>query len=619
MKKKQVRIRRDFTNSSSSVYECFLSETSCVELLQVGGRAEQTIFLPDGTKVLLQRVKILTTGLVTVKLMDGSSVIEPFSLTEGYFLCAPPGTTVNCEITNVRCYANVVCVDNMCNQLIISISFCQDVKSETNVNVLMNGEFCKPRLQDISGQCLPIGQSIQGQLNFIEVKSTDGEEKQTLIRNDIIIPFEETYCAKASRVYDWIQRHIVVPTISKERACIYEVLSADGDCGDIAEGDLICLPCDEACEEFLVCNNQNCLLILRSISTECQFCPSDAKIFPNGLACEVQGQGVFNVEKVLFYPTIEEAVADAEDNNTLIVFPGEYNPPSFLSIDKPLTLRGLIVDQTTVTFPDSLINTTSLRIEADNVTIENLHFIGPTSTTSGDNALLGIPFKSFGVLYENITIRVSIIEGGRRNAFIRAKNLTISETMFIHTGNRNSLHIFNAQGTTNISENTFQGGPESRAAMTFEDGESGFTGTITIQDNTSIRHSQFVLFNLFRFDDVSLFVLRNIIDHQDRSGSSIIFIPIDFTEALPIIIEENEIINPNPGRLAVYVDFRDAGASVPSNGQIQVIRNIFDIALPWGSVTDTVDPNYPVGFSTNAPMSMSLNAFQLVGNIVINL
>ena len=347
---------------------------------------------------------------------------------------------------------------------------------------------------------------------------------------------------------------------------------------------------------------------------------------------------VYNVNKVQFYTTIDAAVSDANPGDTVLVFAGTYNEPSFLLIDKSLRLIGESASNTVVTFPIALANTSSLRIQSDDVTIENIHFIGPTSPTEGFNSLLNIPSKTpIGVpgqpvqVFTNITISNCIMEGGRRNAFILAENLSILGTTWIHTGNRNSLNIISVLGSTTIANNTFTGGVDSLAAMTFEGSTNTvFSGTITIRDNLSTRHSQYVLFNTgsvvdvtygpIGFQNAPIYVYGNSVDHLTRSGSSVIFFvtgPNDFSEIKIIQIYENIFVNPNTTRLAVYLDYTAGGTSVPTFEQVKVFKDMFNIALPWGKPTDIVDPNYPVGYSTGAPVGITLTIFELVQDTVL--
>jgi hypothetical protein len=247
--------------------------------------------------------------------------------------------------------------------------------------------------------------------------------------------------------------------------------------------------------------------------------------------------------------------------------------------------------------------------------------IGPTMP-AGDNWLFQIPLKAFpSDFYNNITISGCIIEGGRRNGFIYASNLSIVGCKFIHTGNRNSLNIVATEGYALISSNIFQGGAESLAAITYETGGNEITsGTIIIRDNVMERHSQFVLFNTSLWGDIEqLLVQGNKVNHLDRSGNSIIILPIaDFNQFKSIIITKNTIINENAERLGVLLDYRFGGAAVPNFEQIKVLFNSFDVVKPWGGAGFTVDPNYPIGFSDMAPAELTFDTFEVVGNTVIH-
>lgn len=163
-------------------------------------------------------------------------------------------------------------------------------------------------------------------------------------------------------------------------------------------------------------------------------------------------------------------------------------------------------------------------------------------------------FKSFpDDIYSNINI--SIIEGYRCNAFIKANNLSILSTTFIHIDNRNSLHIESVQGRTLIAGNTFNGSTDSLVTMSFK-GTTLPSCSIIIRNNISNSFTQFTLFNT-EFQNVSILIYENTITHisKDLSGSSIIFLPIDFAQVDFIHIENNKIVNLNATRLAVFLDF----------------------------------------------------------------
>jgi hypothetical protein len=327
---------------------------------------------------------------------------------------------------------------------------------------------------------------------------------------------------------------------------------------------------------------------------------------------------IYNSTQQQFFTTIDDALSAAAPFDEIILFPETYMQATQIQITQPLTLKGFSADNTIIEFDSTLI--VSLLIASDDVTIENLHLIGPTMA-SGDNWLFQIALKAFpSDFYDNITISGCIIEGGRRNGFIYASNLSIVGCNFIHTGNRNSLNIVATQGYTLIARNNFQGGAASLASITYETGGNEITsGTIIIRDNVSNRHSQFVLFNTALWGDIDqLLVQGNQIDHDDRGGSSVIFLPIaDFNQFDSIFIENNTFVNQNTERLAVLLDYRFGGSAEPNFEQIKVMFNSFNVAQPWGSAGFTVDPNYPIGFSTGAPLGLTLDIFEVVGNTVI--
>ncbi|WP_346885863.1 DNRLRE domain-containing protein [Clostridium sp. UBA4395] len=326
---------------------------------------------------------------------------------------------------------------------------------------------------------------------------------------------------------------------------------------------------------------------------------------------------IYNITQLLFYTDLPTSIAAASPGDTILIFPGNYNLIAQLIINKSLTLKGFSADTTIITFAD-LGDTSHLSIQSDNVTLEGLHFVAPTPISGNSNSLFNIPFKAFpDDIYRNITISSCIMEGGRRNAFIKADNLSILSTTFIHTGNRNSLHIESVQGRTLIAGNTFNGSTDSLATMTFE-GIPLSSGSIIIRNNISNSFTQFTLFNT-EFQNASILIDENTITHISKalSGSSIIFLPIDFAQVDFIHIENNKIVNLNANRLAVFLDYRFGGTNIPRDEQIKLFNNIFDVALPWGAVDDTVDTLYPVGFSTGAPPSLTLTVFELVLNTVI--
>ncbi|MCB8818125.1 hypothetical protein LJE72_21800, partial [Desulfosporosinus sp. SRJS8] len=318
------------------------------------------------------------------------------------------------------------------------------------------------------------------------------------------------------------------------------------------------------------------------------------------------------------FGTIEEGMAAVEEGGTVHVLGGTYNVATQIVITKPLTLLGESDPLPQIVF-DPSVTLDGLQIVADNVTIESLHLIS-NRTLTADNAVFRVVLKSSSPidLYDNFNLRSSIIEGTVRSGYIFAQDMTIEDTGFIHNANNTqSLRLQLVRGTTTIQNNTFQGNSTSLGAIVVEPNLVSYTtsGDIIVTGNTMTRFTQFVNFFPHLAGPTSLVIQNNDIDHEDRSGSSVIlFSRVDYSLMEEILIEDNSIVNPNIERLAVY--YSGAGGSfVPAPGQIQVYDNTFDIALPWGRPTDTVDPNFPVGYASDAPVGMTLAAFDLQGNV----
>ena len=403
--------------------------------------------------------------------------------------------------------------------------------------------------------------------------------------------------------------------------CVYTVTAVEGECGGLEVEDIVCLPCaDEPCGETLICVSEGCSLILQSTSSECIACPPDAVPFPAGLTCSLIGGRIFNVNQLTFYDVLSLAIEDANSGDTLILTPGQYTQDAELIIDKTLTIRGFSAALTEVVFPNTFTAETAISLQADDITLEGLSF---TRTTFGvaDETLVRIPPRGVGDYYSGITIQNSTLTGGKRTLIVNVEDFTLSNNTIHHNGTEKALEIRGALGTTTITENSFLGSATSLGAIYVQGATPNdlyFSGTFLIDDNTMESHTQFVFFSTASFNNVNIYVRRNTINHMTRAGSSIIFEPFNFPGIDTILIEENNITNPNTMRLAVYVDYRDGGTTAPDPGQIQVVRNTLAVATPWGRNFDTVSPTAPVGFTTTGAMvGMSLAAFDLVDNVIV--
>lgn len=256
------------------------------------------------------------------------------------------------------------------------------------------------------------------------------------------------------------------------------------------------------------------------------------------------------------------------------------------------------------------------------VTVDNLHLIANRNVTA-ENAIFRIPLRTTSpiTLYKDITVRSCIIEGTTRSGYIWGENITLEDNLFIHHPviATQSLRLQLVRGTTRVLSNTFQGSDTSLGAVVFEPNIVSWrsSGTIFVSGNQVTRFTQFVNFFPHLDGNTRLLVDNNTVDHQDRSGNSVIFFSrVDYSLMEQIMIRSNTFVNPHGTRLAVYFTRSGDGNFVPGNGQIQVHHNTFNFPNGYGNpATDTVDPQFPVGFNINAePLGMTLAVFDLLGN-----
>jgi len=323
------------------------------------------------------------------------------------------------------------------------------------------------------------------------------------------------------------------------------------------------------------------------------------------------------------FGTIEEGINAVAEGGTVHILGGIYEIETQLVVNRAMTLLGHPSSpRPQIIFsPDTDVD--GLVIEADNVTIDSLHLIANRNVT-GQNAIFRVPLRTTApiTLYNNITVRSCIIEGTTRSGYIWCENITIENNEFIHhpVTSTQSLRLQLIRGTTSILNNTFQGSDTSLGAVVFEPNIVAWrsSGTINVSGNKMTRFTQFVNFFPHLDGNTSLVVENNEIDHEDRSGNSVIFFSrVDYSLMDQILIQNNTIVNPHGTRLAVYFTRSGDGNFIPGNDQIQVHLNTFDFPNGYGNpATDTVDPEFPVGFNNNAePLGMALDAFDLQGNV----
>ncbi len=135
--------------------------TSITELsfTEVGTRTSRT-FIIDGAEVVLERVTIQKTLSITVTITGTTAAGLGFTITslpvtqvisESFFLCAPEGTVIDVEVTDVSSTASGTCV---AGAFVASISalVCQSIQVTAPVTLELTADFCMPR-EDIVATC----------------------------------------------------------------------------------------------------------------------------------------------------------------------------------------------------------------------------------------------------------------------------------------------------------------------------------------------------------------------------------------------------------------------------------------------------------------------------------
>lgn len=151
-----------FSPGGSCKLVCFLSDEcgnpkdslECLEITQSTCRPNIKITLPNGKDLILQKVKILKKGFITIETIDKGKKCKictlPFQILEDLILCAPLGTFVKCEINDFKC---TVYFTDDCKILNIKITFCQQVQMVAPVNVELSANLCVPRFDIYTPSC----------------------------------------------------------------------------------------------------------------------------------------------------------------------------------------------------------------------------------------------------------------------------------------------------------------------------------------------------------------------------------------------------------------------------------------------------------------------------------
>ncbi|MBM7702909.1 hypothetical protein [Metabacillus iocasae] len=130
------------------------SSLSCQEQ----SRQDVTVHYLNET-IPLQKVRLQQSGYYVIHLTDPARNVTctsnpiPFSFTENVILCAPPDTTINCEVVDMTCETDLQIEGDTIESLSVSLYFCQRMTSGLSIPIEMKHLDCQPRPDLISISC----------------------------------------------------------------------------------------------------------------------------------------------------------------------------------------------------------------------------------------------------------------------------------------------------------------------------------------------------------------------------------------------------------------------------------------------------------------------------------
>ncbi len=151
----------DCRKSEREEVTCFISDEfgnpmvdscglTCKELIKSKQRKYKSFLIEDGSINYIQQVTILITGYLTLKInrSDGDIIcIFPLCVMKNYLLCAPFGTQIKCNISNINCEVikeeEKKCGSKLKTEFIID--FCLDIQSVYHGVVNISAQECEPR------------------------------------------------------------------------------------------------------------------------------------------------------------------------------------------------------------------------------------------------------------------------------------------------------------------------------------------------------------------------------------------------------------------------------------------------------------------------------------------
>ncbi|MGP4038682.1 DUF7948 domain-containing protein [Gracilibacillus sp. D59] len=193
---------------------------SCQENRSAGDRENINVQLPTGEEVVLQKVRVSKQGFVVVQLTGNNATCLtepiPFCIVETLILCAPEGTTLNCEVTDVDCHANLVCQNGLFQQLTIDLTICQSIQTQAEATTEIPARVCQPR-PDIAPMCPPLQLPRQCPEIFPLANNEIFTQKNKPLNTSVSVSDlqqisinqnQEIICIKVPKVYDWVVNQV---------------------------------------------------------------------------------------------------------------------------------------------------------------------------------------------------------------------------------------------------------------------------------------------------------------------------------------------------------------------------------------------------------------------------
>lgn len=161
----QIVYRPEIAEKECEHINCFLSdhEGNPLNILEEGAisctehsnpsKRESIEVIMNGHIVKLQEVEILIQGFITLEFLNEKGVrcgwyVCPFWEVETFYMCAPNGTDISCNVSKMKCKAEYISHEQNCKccmGISIRIAVCLNIYAFSDVTIELLGKECEPR------------------------------------------------------------------------------------------------------------------------------------------------------------------------------------------------------------------------------------------------------------------------------------------------------------------------------------------------------------------------------------------------------------------------------------------------------------------------------------------